>query len=79
MNKYLKRVLGKVIAKLPNNSLRIYLLRTVFGYKIGSNCKIGSSVILANEVVIHDHVTILGSNVIVCNKLELGSNSSILE
>mgnify|MGYP003643959649 CR=1 FL=1 len=79
MNKDLKRVLGKVIAKLPNNSLRIYLLRTLFGYKIGSKCKIGSSVILANEVVIHDNVTILGSNVIVCNKLELGSYSSILE
>tara|TARA_R110002020_G_scaffold172125_4_gene362337 strand:- start:2257 stop:2862 length:606 start_codon:yes stop_codon:yes gene_type:complete len=79
MKKKLKKILGKVIFKLPSNSVRIYLLKNIFGYQIGANCKIGKSIILADEVLLGNNVTILNANVIVCGKLKMGSNSSILE
>jgi acetyltransferase-like isoleucine patch superfamily enzyme len=78
--KYLMKVKSiglKIVKRVPNNSLRIFLLKTIFGYSIGKNVKIGKGIINCNKVVIGDNVYIANNNLILCNELFIGSKTSI--
>jgi acetyltransferase-like isoleucine patch superfamily enzyme len=73
----LKSASLKVIKRIPINTLKVFLLRKMFGYSIGKNVKIGKSIINCNKVYIGDNVYIANSNIINCNELFIGSNTSI--
>lgn len=72
-----KSILLRVIKYIPVNSFRIFLLKKIFNYSIGSNVEIGKTIINCNKVTIGDNVNIANNNVIVCNELAIGNNTSI--
>ncbi len=72
-----KNIIHKILKRLPINSLKINIYRSVFNYKIGKNVIIGKSIIKANSVSIGDNVLIRDNNLISCNKLEIGFGTSI--
>jgi len=73
----IKRIILKVIKHFPSSSLRIFLMRHLFGYSIGKNVKIGKSIINCNNVKIGDNVVIASRNVFACKELNIGSNTAI--
>ncbi len=70
-----KRLVLRFIKYLPINSLKIYLLRTLFNYQIGSNVKIGRAIINCKEVAIGDNVSIGNRNTFSCKSLKIGANT----
>lgn len=73
----LKKNVLKIIKRIPNNSLRISLLRVLFKYSIGENVTIGKSIINCKNVKIGDNVYIADKNVFSCNELVVGDNTKI--
>lgn len=78
MNKYLKKVLFKIILHLSNNRLRIFIYHRFFNYVIGRNVKIGKSIINCKKVTLSDNVIIGDANFISCGTLILNEKSRIL-
>lgn len=74
MNKIL---LIKIIKRTPGNNLRIFLYKNLLKYNIGSNVKIGRSVINCKTVSIGDNVIIKDNNSISCDSFSVGSNTKI--
>lgn len=74
----LKRILHVLIKFIPINILKIFLLRKIFGYKIGNNVVIKKSIINCNKVFIGDNVIIESNSTISCNEFKIGENSKIL-
>ncbi len=66
-----------IIKFIPFSSFKVFLLRKLFGYSIGKNVKIGKSIIYCKKVTIRDNVYIANRNVINCNELVIGFNTSI--
>ena len=72
------KYIGLILIKyIPFTSLKVFLLRTVFGYSIGRNVKIGKSMLCCKKVTIGDNVYIANGNIINCNELVIGSHTSI--
>lgn len=72
-----KALFLKLIKHFPVNSVRIFLLKKMFGYIIGKNVKIGKVIINCNKVTIGDNVYIASSNIISCNELSIGNKTAI--
>lgn len=72
-----KAVFLKIIKYLPANSVRIFLLKKMFGYSIGKNVIIGKTIINCNKVTIGDNVYIASNNIILCNELTIGQKTAI--
>jgi len=73
----LKKIFHKILKRLPFNSLKIYIYKNIFKYKIGKNVVIGKSIIIGNDVFIGDNVLIRDNTTIICDKLSIGSETSI--
>jgi len=73
----MKRMLFFVIKRIPFNSLRVFIYKYFFKYKIGINVKIGRCVINAKRVTIGNNVMIRDDNHIACKTLKIGKNVSI--
>lgn len=73
----MKRVILKVIKYIPINFLKIFLLRKLFGYKIGKGVKIGKSIINCKKVRIGDNVYIASRNSFSCEEIQIGTNAHI--
>ena len=67
----------KTIKYIPSSSIKIILLKKIFGYTIGENVKIGRSIINCKKVIIGSNVYISHKNTIMCNELIIGDNTSI--
>ena len=72
-----KILIVKIIKRVPRNALRVFLYQRLFKYNIGSNVKIGRSLINCNTVIGGDNVIIRHNNVISCNSFSVGSNTKI--
>lgn len=72
-----KTIFLKIVKHLPINSVRIFLLKKMFGYSIGKNVKIGRVIINCNKVTIGDNVCIASNNIISCNELSIGQKTAI--
>src|SRR5690606_24012903 len=77
MSKDKRRILAKLIKRLPFNSLRIFFYRRLLGYEIGKNVRIGKSILLCETVNIGDHAVIAERNLITCRNFSLGRKSKI--
>ena len=66
-----------IIKFIPFSSLKVFLLSKLFGYSIGRNVKIGKSMLCCKKVTIGDNVYIANRNIINCNELVIGFNTSI--
>jgi acetyltransferase-like isoleucine patch superfamily enzyme len=66
-----------IIKFIPFSSLKVFLLSKLFGYTIGRNVKIGKSMLCCKKVTIGDNVYIANRNIINCNELVIGYNTSI--
>lgn len=73
----IKIIILKVIKFIPINSFKVFLLKTIFGYSIGKNVKIGKAIIHCNKVTIGDNVYIADKNFIACDELIIGCDTSI--
>ncbi|MDB4297602.1 hypothetical protein N9901_02485 [Flavobacteriaceae bacterium] len=73
----LRRILLKVVKHCPVNSITLFVYRSYFGYTIGSNVKIGKSVINCKRVSIADNVIIRNNNNISCGELQIGKGTTI--
>jgi len=73
----IKSISLRIIKFIPSSSIKIFLLKKMFGYSIGKNVSIGKSIINCNKVSISDNVYIASRNVINCNELTIGWNTSI--
>ncbi|MCK0180167.1 hypothetical protein MWU50_12760 [Flavobacteriaceae bacterium S0862] len=67
----------KIIRHIPVNFLKVFFLKTLFGYQIGKSVSIGKSIINCKKVNIGNNVYIASNNVFSCNKINIGSNTSI--
>ncbi len=67
----------KVIKYIPNSFLKVFLLKKLFGYKIGKNVKIGKALINCNKVIIGDDVLIADRNNFSCSQISIGNNTKI--
>jgi acetyltransferase-like isoleucine patch superfamily enzyme len=74
---HIKSICLRGIKFIPISSLKVFLLRKLFGYSIGKNVKIGKAIINCNRVVIGANVLIADRTVISCGDLHIGSNTSI--
>lgn len=72
-----KSIFSKIIKRIPFNSVRIFLLKKMFGYSIGKNVRIGKIIINCNKVIIGDDVYIAGNNLFFCNELSIGEKTSV--
>jgi len=72
-----KILIVKIIKRIPSNALRVFLYQRLLKYNIGSNVKIGRSLINCNTVILGDNVIIRHNNVISCNSFSVGSNTKI--
>lgn len=72
-----KSVILKLIKYIPFSSVKVFLLKTLFGYSIGQNVKIGKSIINCTRVSIGNNVRIADDNVFSCSELNIGSNTMI--
>ncbi|SEP54881.1 acyltransferase [Flavobacterium urocaniciphilum] len=72
-----KSVILKLFKHIPSSSIKVFLLKTLFGYSIGRNVTIGKSIINCSKVNIGDNVKIADNNVFSCSELNIGSNSMI--
>ncbi|TYA71417.1 acyltransferase [Seonamhaeicola marinus] len=57
--------------------MKIYLLKRLFSYEIGSNVKIGRAIINCKDVSIGDNVSIGNRNTFSCKSLKIGANTKI--
>lgn len=73
----LKKILHKILKRVPINSFKIFVYRKIFKYKIGKNVIIGKSIIISNDVLIEDNVLIRDNTTIICDKLSIGRGTSI--
>ena len=73
----LKVICLKIIKNLPYSILRIFLLKTFFGYEIGKNVFIGKVFINCKKVYIGDNVFIANKNSFSCGLINIGSNTKI--
>jgi acetyltransferase-like isoleucine patch superfamily enzyme len=65
-----KTIISALIGMIPVNSVKCFLYRTVLGYSIGKNVKIGFSLINCDKASIGDNVRIGSFNNIRCRKFE---------
>jgi acetyltransferase-like isoleucine patch superfamily enzyme len=72
----IKILILKTIKFIPISGLKVFFLRSIFGYSIGKNVRIGKSIINCNKVSIGDNVYIANKNTINCNELIIGNNTS---
>jgi acetyltransferase-like isoleucine patch superfamily enzyme len=73
----IKAISLRIIKFIPVATIKVYLLRKLFGYSIGKNVRIGKAIIHCKKVNIGDNVFIADRNVISCNELKIGSNTAI--
>lgn len=67
----------KIIKYLPSNYLKVFLLKKLFGYRIGSGVKFGKLMINCKKVTIGDNVYIANKNVFSCEEIEIGAGTTI--
>lgn len=72
----IKILILRIIKFIPISGLKVFFLRSIFGYSIGENVRIGKSIINCNKVSIGDNVYIADKNIINCNELIIGNNTS---
>ncbi|WP_152971412.1 acyltransferase [Lacinutrix algicola] len=70
-----KVILLKLLKYTPFSSLKVMIMRTVFGYKIGKNVSIGKAYINCKNVTIGDNVKIASNNNFICKTLIIGDNT----
>ncbi len=77
-NSYIiRKILFKIVIICPFNSVRVFIYRYFFKYKIGKNVFIGKSKIDAQDVHIGDEVDIKHYTLIICQKLHIGNQTTI--
>lgn len=69
--------LAKIIKYIPFNWLRISLYKTLLGYQIGKNVRIGKSFVLCDTVEILDNSMIRNNTFISCKNLSVGAGTKI--
>lgn len=72
-----KIILLKIIKYIPLSSIKVLLLRKLFGYAIGKNVKIGKSIVNCEKVTIGDDVYIADNNVFSCKEILIGNSTKI--
>ncbi len=72
-----RSIILKVIKYMPFSSVKVFLLKFLFGYTIGHNVKIGKSIINCKKVIIGNNVRIADNNVFSCKELNIGSDTVI--
>jgi len=72
-----KKYVLVLIKYVPFSSIKIQLYRTLLGYCIGKDVKIGRSMINCKKVTIGDGVYIADNNVFSCKELSIGSHTKI--
>ncbi|MCB0447739.1 MAG: hypothetical protein KDD03_09550 [Gelidibacter sp.] len=73
----LKKYVLVLIKYIPFSSVKVQLYRTLFGYSIGNNVKIGKSIINCKNVAIGNDVFIADYNVFSCTALTIGNHTKI--
>lgn len=76
-NKYAKKFFIKLIVLSPFNFVRVMIYRYFFNYEIGSNVKIGKSIIDVERARIEDHAVIRDNTRIYCKEIHIGSHTTI--
>ena len=67
----------RIIKHIPSNFIKIFLLKNLYGYQIGTGVRIGKSLINCKKVNIGNDVYIASNNVFSCNEIKIGANTSI--
>lgn len=68
----------RIVKYIPLNGLKVFMLKILFGYKIGKNVKIGRSIINCKKVFIGDNVQIGNRNTFSCKQIIVGANTKII-
>lgn len=73
----MRKLLNKIVKRIPSNKIRIFCYQYLYGYQIGRNVYIGKSIINCKNFIIEDNVVIRDNNIFSCNDLILKKGAVI--